>query len=108
AKEAISELKEKGVHSIMLTGDNVKVAHCVAEQLNIDEVYAEVLPDDKANKVKEIQSKGWKVAMTGDGVNDAPALATADLGIAIGAGTDVASKPQTLCWLKVILRMLSI
>src|SRR5690625_5885071 len=58
AKEEISELKEKGVHSIMLTGDNEKVAHWVAKQLDIDEVYAEVLPDDKANKVKEIQSKG--------------------------------------------------
>jgi len=90
AKEAISLLKKKGVHSIMLTGDNKKVAHWVADQLEIDEVYAEVLPDDKANQVKEIQSKGWKVAMTGDGVNDAPALAIADLGIAIGAGTDVA------------------
>lgn len=100
AKEAISELKEKGVHSIMLTGDNEKVAHWVAKQLNIDEVYAEVLPDDKANKVKEIQSKGWKVAMTGDGVNDAPALATADLGIAIGAGTDVAMETADVVLVK--------
>ena len=100
AKEAISELKEKGVHSIMLTGDNEKVAHWVAKLLNIDEVYAEVLPDDKANKVKEIQSKGWKVAMTGDGVNDAPALATADLGIAIGAGTDVAMETADVVLVK--------
>src|SRR5690625_3811776 len=100
AKEAISELKKKGVHSIMLTGDNEKVAHWVAKQLDIDEVYAEVLPDDKANKVKEIQSKGWKVAMTGDGVNDAPALATADLGIAIGAGTDVAMETADVVLVK--------
>lgn len=100
AKEAISELKEKGVHSIMLTGDNEKVAHWVAKQLDIDEIYAEVLPDDKANKVKEIQSKGWKVAMTGDGVNDAPALATADLGIAIGAGTDVAMETADVVLVK--------
>lgn len=100
AKEAISVLKEKGVHSIMLTGDNEKVAHWVAEQLEIDEVYAEVLPDDKANQVKEIQAKGWKVAMTGDGVNDAPALATADLGIAIGAGTDVAMETADVVLVK--------
>lgn len=90
AKEAVSSLKELGIHSIMLTGDNQKVANWVAEQLGIDEVYAEVLPDDKANQIKKLKEKGWKIAMTGDGVNDAPALATAHLGIAIGAGTDVA------------------
>lgn len=90
AKEAINTLHENDVRSIMLTGDNQKVANWVAAQLNIDDVYAEVLPDEKAEHVKKIQSKGWKVAMTGDGVNDAPALATADLGIAIGAGTDIA------------------
>lgn len=90
AKEAVAELKEQGIHSIMLTGDNKKVADWVARKVGIDEVYAEVLPDDKANQIKKIKEKGWKVAMTGDGVNDAPALATANLGIAIGAGTDVA------------------
>lgn len=90
AKEAVAALKEQGIHSIMLTGDNKKVADWVARQVGIDEVYAEILPDDKANQIKKIKEKGWKVAMTGDGVNDAPALATANLGIAIGAGTDVA------------------
>ena len=100
AKEAITSLKENDVHSIMLTGDNEKVAHWVAEQLGIDEIYAEVLPDHKADKVKEIQSKGWKVAMTGDGINDAPALATANLGIAIGAGTDVAMETADVVLVK--------
>ncbi|WP_188453347.1 heavy metal translocating P-type ATPase [Virgibacillus oceani] len=100
AKEAIASLKENGIHSIMLTGDNKKVANWVAKQMAIDEVYAEVLPDDKANQVKKIKGKGWKVAMTGDGVNDAPALATADLGIAIGAGTDVAMETADVVLVK--------
>src|SRR5699024_6002390 len=100
AKEAISSLKEVGVHSIMLTGDNEKVAHWVAEEIGVEEVYDEILPDEKADQVIEIQRKGWKVAMTGDGVNDAPALATADLGIAIGAGTDVAMETADIVLVK--------
>ncbi|TFB25013.1 copper-translocating P-type ATPase [Filobacillus milosensis] len=90
AKEAVEKLKEMGINSIMLTGDHQKVADWVAKQIGIDEVYAEVLPDHKADHIKKIQKDNQKVAMTGDGINDAPALATADLGIAIGAGTDVA------------------
>ncbi|MGO1058767.1 copper-translocating P-type ATPase [Planococcus sp. FY231025] len=100
AKEAVAALKAKGIHSIMLTGDNKKVANWVAAQLGIEEVYAEVLPDDKANQISKIKAKGWKVAMTGDGVNDAPALATADLGIAIGAGTDVAMETADVVLVK--------
>lgn len=90
SKKAVSLLKERGIRCIMLTGDNAKVAKWVAEEIGLDEYIAEVLPPQKAEKIKEIQSRGFIVAMTGDGVNDAPALAQADVGIAIGAGTDVA------------------
>ncbi len=90
AKQAIDALKALNISCMMLTGDNKATAKWVSDQIGLDEYFAEVLPQDKAAKVKEVQSRGGLVAMTGDGVNDAPALAQADVGIAIGAGSDVA------------------
>lgn len=88
--EAIKKLKEKGIRVYMLTGDSEEVARWVGKELGIDNYFAQVLPDKKAEKIKALREKGFKVAMVGDGINDAPALVTADVGIAIGAGTDVA------------------
>jgi Cu2+-exporting ATPase len=90
AKKAVSELQNMGLKVMMLTGDSAAVAKTVADQLNLDDIMAEILPDEKSDQIKKIRQKNERVAMVGDGVNDAPALAEADVGIAIGAGTDVA------------------
>jgi Cu2+-exporting ATPase len=100
AVAAVQRLNEMGVEVAMLTGDNQGTANRVAEELGIEIVFAEVLPEDKQNKVEELQGRGYKVGMVGDGINDAPALAKADVGIAIGAGTDVAVETADIVLMK--------
>jgi P-type Cu+ transporter len=102
--EAIRFLHEEGMQIVMLTGDSRKTAEAVAGRLNIDEVHAEVLPDQKAAVIKQLQAKGWVVAMAGDGINDAPALAQAHVGIAMGTGTDVAMESAGVTLVKGDLR----
>ena len=100
AKAAVAELARDGVESVMLTGDNQRTAEAIAGELGIRTVFAGVLPGEKADKVKELQSQGKKVAFVGDGVNDAPALVQADLGIAMGTGTDIAIEAGNIVLVK--------
>lgn len=101
---AVQKLREMGIHVVMLTGDNKRTAEAVRQQLDIEEAVAEVLPQDKEKKIRSLKAAGRKVAMIGDGINDAPALAAADVGMAIGAGTDVAMESADIVLMKSDLR----
>jgi Cu2+-exporting ATPase len=100
SKQAIKDLQSKGIEVIMMTGDNAFTAKAVARELSLNGYHADCLPKDKLNKVKELQAAGKKIAMAGDGINDAPALALADVGIAMGTGTDVAIESATITLVK--------
>ena len=104
SKEAIAALHDMGITVVMCTGDNLRTAKAVAKELGIDEVHAEVSPEDKQRIVNDLKAKGYRVAMAGDGINDAPALAAADVGVAMGTGTDVAIESASLTLVKGDLR----